>query len=471
MRMGKGEVKMDFKNMLAGYKNKTCIMSVDILPDDQFGNIRIVDGNQAHYDDMLQVMHRPFIPDSPYEQYFPQDKNFEDYCYRCAVLGQPLHAYVRLPQMGLWLNMFLLPLQSDQTDKGYCVYSYDVTPHVDSEQQASLSAESSSAVFQTCIKLRGSSNIRQTFVEVVEDIRQICESDYCCILITDDKTRKCTNLAEAIREGSGLLPMDTYLDEGFYDIAMSWKQTLGDSTCIILKDQRDMDWLKTVNPLWHESLMGAFVRNIVLFPLNYNDETQGYMWAVNFNTENTVKIKETLELTTFFIASEIANQNLLMKLELMGTMDMLTGVMNRNAMNNTVSDIISGKTKIANPYAMLFIDLNGLKRVNDESGHDKGDNLLRTAANVLKGAFPEGKIYRAGGDEFMIISPDTDEKALEQKLARLEQISEESNVHLSVGTYIVQEGEDIRTAMHIADERMYETKKEYYEAHPERKYR
>ena len=462
---------MDIEKLLSGYKNKTCIMSVDRLPDGSYGNIRIVDGNKAHYEDMLQVMQRPFVPGSPYEAYFPQDKNFEDYCYRSALLGQSLHAYVRLPQMGLWLNMFLLPLESDQENTGYCVYSYDVTPGVDSEQQASLSAEISKSVLQTCIKLRGSTNIRQTFGEVVEDIRQICESDHCCILITDDETRKCTNLAEAIREGSGLLPMDTYLDEGFYDIAMTWKETLGDSTCIILKDERDMEWLKTVNPLWHSSLTGAYVRNIVLFPLNYNDETQGYMWAVNFNTENTVKIKETLELTTFFIASEIANQNLLLRLEKMGTLDMLTGVLNRNAMNNMISDVLSGKTKIACPYSLLFIDLNGLKRVNDESGHDKGDNLLKTAANVLKSAFPEAMIYRAGGDEFMLISPSTDADALKEKLALLEKKSEEENVHLSVGTYIVREGEDIRTAMHVADEEMYKSKNEYYKKHPERKYR
>ncbi|MBP5491622.1 MAG: GGDEF domain-containing protein [Clostridiales bacterium] len=462
---------MYFEILLSGYKNKTCIMSVDLLADGQFGNIRIVEGNKAHYDDMLQTMRRPFVPDSPYEAYFPKDKNFEDYCYRCAILGQPLHAYVRLPQMNLWLNMFLLPLESNKEGTGYCIYSYDVTPNADTEQRANLSADISNSVLQTCIKLRGSTNIHQTFTEVVEDIRKICQSDHCCILVADDETRRCSTFGEAIREGSGLLPMDTYLDEGFYDIMLTWKGTLGDSTCIIIKDQNDMDWLKSVNPLWHASLTGAFVKNIVLFPLNYNDVTQGYMWAVNFNTENTIKIKETLELTTFFIASEIANQNLLKRLEKMGTLDMLTGVLNRNAMNNNVSDIIAGKTQIPYPYSLLFIDLNGLKRVNDEKGHDKGDNLLRTAANVLKSAFPEAQIYRAGGDEFMIIAPATDEAALKERLQAMDEISEEENVHLSVGTYIVTEGEDIRTAMHVADERMYESKKEYYDKYPERKYR
>ena len=99
---------MDFKQLLSSQKTKSCVMSVEKISEGEYGNIRIVEGNQAHYDDMVNTIHRPFVPGSPYEMYFPQNKNFEDYCYRCAILGQPLHSYVSLPQMDLWLNM--LPL-------------------------------------------------------------------------------------------------------------------------------------------------------------------------------------------------------------------------------------------------------------------------------------------------------------------------------------------------------------------------
>ena len=163
---------MDFDSLLSAYKSKACILSVDKLSDDRYGNIRIVAGNQAHCEDMLRTMNREFIPNSPYAEYFPENRNFEDFCYRSAILGQPLHTYVQLPQMGLWLNMFLLPLESDEEDKGYCLYTYDVTFKADSEQQASVSADTSSVVLQTCIKLRGSTNIRAAIGEVVDDIRK-----------------------------------------------------------------------------------------------------------------------------------------------------------------------------------------------------------------------------------------------------------------------------------------------------------
>ena len=463
---------MDFEKILSVYKSKTCIISVEKLPDGKYGNIRIAAGNKAHCDDMLNVMHRPFIPDSPYENYLPQNKNFEDFCCRCAFLGQPLHSYVSLPQMGLWLNMFLLPLESDKENTGYCIYSYDVTQNADSEQRASLSADTSSAVLKTCIKLRGSDNIRQTFREVVEDIREICDSDHCCILLTDSSSHKCTSLGEALKDHDTGHSIDEYNNEKFYDIAATWKDTIGDSTCIIIKNQDDMKWLESINPLWHDSLKAAGVDSIVMFPLNYNGELLGYMWASNFDVENTVKIKETLELTTFFIASEIANYQLLQRLEMLSSIDILTGVKNRNTMNNVIDDVKAGKKKLCSPYAVLFADLNGLKRVNDEKGHIAGDKLLKTAAAILRGVFFDNDVYRAGGDEFMIIAENADEKEIEARLERLEERSASANdVHFAVGVYFSDGETDIRKAMRVADERMYENKNKYYLEHPELKYR
>ncbi|SMC76807.1 diguanylate cyclase (GGDEF) domain-containing protein [Oscillospiraceae bacterium] len=463
---------MDFERLLSGYRSKTCIMSVERFPDGKYGNIRIVAGNKAHCDDMANVMHNPFVPDSPYEKYFPQNRNFEDYCYRCSFMGQPLHTYVSLPQMGLWLNMFLLPLESDREDIGYCIYIYDVTPEVDTQQRASLSADTSATVLETCIKLRGSDDIPATFAEVVDDIRKICDSEHCCILVTDKESQKCINLAESLKPDCGLLPMDTYLDKGFYDVAMTWDKTIGDSTCVIIKDENDMEWLKETNPVWYESLRGAMVRNVVLFPLNHNGETLGYMWSINFNVDNTVKIKETLELTTFFIASEISNYHLLQRLQVLSTMDVLTGVMNRNAMNTRVDEIVDGTVKIPHPSSVLFADLNGLKRMNDEQGHSSGDNLLKTAAAILRGVFFDSDVYRAGGDEFLVIAPGIGEEELETRISKLMEQSEASRiVHFAIGRCILNDGDDIRDAMRLADERMYLDKKAYYEKHPERKYR
>ena len=468
---------MDFETILSEYKTRTCVMSVEKFEDGGYGNIRIVAGNKPHYDDMQQTMHKPFVPNSPYAEYFPENKNFEDFCYRSAILGQPLHTYVRLPQMDLWLNMFLLPLNSDQENVGYCLYSYDVTTAADSEQRASLSADTASSVLQTCIKLRGTTDIVRTFREVIEDIRQLCDADHCCILLSNEKERKCINFCEAIRPGCKLLSINDNLENNytgisFFDIMKTWDSTLGDSTCIIIKDRQDMEWLKSINPVWHNSLAQSGVKSIVLFPLTNNNVTLGYIWAENFNVNDTVKIKETLELTTFFIASEISNYLLFQNLEILSSIDLLTGVKNRNTMNVVVDSLVKGKTKLEYPYSVIFADLNGLKQVNDSLGHVAGDELLKSAAATLQKVFDKYDIYRVGGDEFMIIAEGMDKAELNQKVDRIKALASEiRNLYFAVGSYVARDGEDIRKAMRSADERMYDDKKNFYSFHPELKYR
>lgn len=463
---------MNFDTLLSAYRSKTCVMSVEVFPDGNYGNIRIVAGNKAHCDDMLQTMRRPFVPDSPYALYFPQDKNFEDYCYRAAIQGQPLHSYVSLPQMDLWLNMILLPLSSDKENVGYCLYSYDVTPYPDSERRTSLSADTSSAVLQTCLKLRDAGDFHEKFHEVIEDIRRICDSEDCGILLVDEENEKCELLGDAFKPGCKLVPFENYLDENTYGMTQTWKQTIGASTCVIISDKQDMDWLGTVNPLWHASLTASGVKSIVLFPLKYNNESLGYVWATDFNVENAVKIKETLELATFFIASEIANYQLLKKLELLSSTDILTGVKNRNMMNTVIGDIVAGKMQLKHPCSVIFADLNGLKWVNDTKGHKAGDEILKTAASILKNVFPEGDVFRAGGDEFVVLAPGMTEAELAPRVkAVYDKAEQEDHLHFAVGTAVVLDGDDILAAMQLADKRMYADKKAYYKKHPDKVYR
>jgi diguanylate cyclase (GGDEF)-like protein len=457
---------MDFDNLLSHYKAKACVVSVEFFPDGTYGNIRVVAGNKAHCDDMAGLNH-PFEPGCPYEACFPKNPNFEDHCYRCIRDGKPLHAYVDLYMMDLWLNMFLLPLDSDQENVGYCLYCYEVAPKADSSAMADISADIAADVLKACIKLRGSDDVKKAFHEVAEDICSICGSGHCCILLTDKEKRSCSVFSDVLREGTNLLPMPNYLD-GFYEITETWPELLAGSTCIIVKDEHDMEKLRRQSPIWSASLDNAKITSLVLFPLRHGKELLGYMWVLNFDVANVLKIKEMLELTTFFLASEIANYLLLNRLEILSTIDSLTGVRNRNEMNNRVDCIVEGKEPV--PQAVLFADLNGLKRVNDEQGHAAGDKMLRAAASILQSVFQDGVVYRAGGDEFMILVNEISEDEVQDRVARVHFLSGKTeNVRFSIG--VCYGKKDIRKAMRLADERMYAFKNGYYEAHPELKYR
>ena len=463
---------MNYDEILSKYRAKTCILSIERLPDGRYGNIRVVAGNQAHSDDILHITGHPFVPGCPYEMCFPQNDNFEDYCVMCAIEGKPMHSYVSLYQMGLWLSMFLIPLESNEEGKGYAIYTYDVSPRADETQMTDISEDVSRKVLQTCIKLRSARDFESTMQEVIDDIREICESDHCCVLLLDKDEHKCNALCESLREGSGRLPIAHYLNTDFYYMSLNWMNTLRGSSCIIIKNEQDMEELKAIDPVWHESLKGADVNSVVLFPLQHGDELLGYIWSLNFNVENTIKIKETLELTTFFVASEISNHLLVKRMEILSSVDILTGIKNRNIMNNRIDRVIAGKEVLAEPYAIVFADLNGLKRVNDTNGHNSGDEMIKEAADMISGVFFDSEVYRAGGDEFMVIACDINSEEVEKRVADLRaKVDASDKVSMAVGVAYSTEEKNILKAMRKADQRMYESKDNFYLEHPELKYR
>ena len=289
-------------------------------------------------------------------------------------------------------------------------------------------------------------------------------------VISEPESRKWTCFSEAKDTDTSINPANIFGHPDFDSIAWKYDSTIGNSSCLIIKDENDMKWLESVNPAWYTFLIEWGIKNIILFPLKNNDKTLGYLLALNYNADKAVKIKEILELSTFLIASQIANYQLMKQLEYLGTIDILTGCKNRNAMNSTIDDIISGKVPMPDRYIVIFADLNGLKRVNDEKGHNTGDKMLRTASAILGQIFFEGDVYRAGGDEFMLIIPEMPEEDLKARFIEINEAQNE-DVHFAFGYHYVESGEDVRKAMRLADERMYADKNEYYAQHPEWKYR
>lgn len=461
---------MDMQTILEWYKCKACVMSVEIQPDGSYGNIRVAAGNKAHADDVAMITGHPFVDDTPYEMSFPKDLNFEDFCYRSAIKHEQLHTYVNLYQMGLWLEIFMLPLGFQCENKGYCLYAYNVSPDANTSTMSDISHELLASVLSACIKLRGAQDFKKGINEVISDIRDVCEARRCCILLVDDEEQTCSILADILGPGVDK-PHGASMDKSFYKVASTWEKTIAGSTCLIIKNRQDMEVIKERNPSWYESLSKATVQSLVLYPLKNNGKMVGYIWASNFNVEKAAKIKEVLELTTFFIASEIANYMLLKRLETLSNMDLLTGCRNRNAMNNRVAEFDLPDARKYKNIAIVFVDLNGLKQTNDREGHPAGDRLLKRAANVLSEVFTEEEIYRAGGDEFMILALNTSMSEMDEKIATLRNVSEDNKVSFAVGLCFDDTKLDIRKSMHIADERMYDDKDEYYREHPERKYR
>ena len=470
---------MDLQKLVDTYDGITCIISVEKKPDGSCGEIRIKTGNAAFvrnietpYPGAPKIV---FVPDSPYMTFLPKDLNFEDMVYRSAILKHPRHTYVHPERYPFWFNIYTMPLALDDENVGYCTYTMEFTEEADMDMMSNRSKETASDVLKTCLKLRGSTDFKKNVNEVIEDVRVLCGAEGCGLMLVDFEEQEYDVIAESLDKNSRISSIKKYLNspEEAERLARSWSLCVAGSDCIMIRNEGEMEYLEKICKEWHDQLVRSNVQSVVMFPLNYNDKTLGFLWAVNFNTENSVRIKEKLDLTTFFLASEISNHLLLGRLEIMSTMDMLTGVLNRNAMNDRIAQLAEGEKGLPDTIGIVYADLNGLKNMNDSKGHSAGDAMLKGMAHILRRTFKGSTVYRAGGDEFVIIAEDIDRDDFEKRIAELSRKAEESDeLSFAIGsTYCDRRSEDIKAAIKNADEKMYADKDRYYKLHPERKHR
>ena len=100
------------------------------------------------------------------------------------------------------------------------------------------------------------------------------------------------------------------------------------------------------------------------------------------------------------------------QLEQLAFTDPLTGVDNRRSTLRRLAATISGARRHGRPLAVVMIDIDHFKAVNDEHGHDTGDAVLVTvAARLAERLRREDAVGRLGGEEFLVLLPDTDQCA------------------------------------------------------------
>jgi len=151
-------------------------------------------------------------------------------------------------------------------------------------------------------------------------------------------------------------------------------------------------------------------------------------------------------------------------LHYLSTHDSLTGLANRFAFDEALARLDDSGP---HPVGVLMVDLDELKRVNDEQGHAAGDAMLRRVADVLRATFRADDIVaRIGGDEFAVLTSGRDAEAVEALGARLTDAVAQHNrevdappLRLSIGVASAKSGISITAALQDADARMYTMKR------------
>lgn len=147
------------------------------------------------------------------------------------------------------------------------------------------------------------------------------------------------------------------------------------------------------------------------------------------------------------------------------TTDALTGLMSRYAYSMALNNF---NNEMPKDMVAFSIDINGLKEVNDNLGHDAGDELIQGASSCIEKFFP-GCAYRTGGDEFVVLSrmnrkqAETITESL-NKCVKAWHGNKVESMHLAIGFALAEENKDANCEelVIIADKMMYEAKSRYY---------
>jgi diguanylate cyclase (GGDEF)-like protein len=180
---------------------------------------------------------------------------------------------------------------------------------------------------------------------------------------------------------------------------------------------------------------------------------------------------ETIRLTRSELRESQAKLAHAERAEYLSLHDALTGLPNRRLFNRLLDQAISQSLRYHRKLAVMFLDLDHFKQINDTLGHEAGDTLLQQAAERLKGCLRESDtVARLGGDEFVVLLPELADPShpatVAQKLIAsvakpFTLIGHEFRVTGSVGISVYPEdGTDERTLTKNADIAMYHAKKE-----------
>jgi diguanylate cyclase (GGDEF)-like protein/PAS domain S-box-containing protein len=142
------------------------------------------------------------------------------------------------------------------------------------------------------------------------------------------------------------------------------------------------------------------------------------------------------------------------QLNYLSTHDALTGLYNRRYFEEQMSLLENGEY---DPVGLVMCDVDGLKIVNDTLGHEKGDLLLKTVANLINQCFRKNDIVaRVGGDEFAILLPETSEDTVKRTLERIRKKVQDYNENVSELPLSISIGYAVRTSPEIAMSSIFE---------------
>lgn len=298
--------------------------------------------------------------------------------------------------------------------------------------------------------------------ELVVQITDITDVKLANIKYIDEKT----NL-DNILEETGLIVWNWDFTNGRLDFDKQWIIDMG-YNLEEFEDFSFQDFSKLIHPddnnnSW-EQLQHYLDSDDDFFSLELRVKKSDGTYVWGLMRGKAIKFDDRLQPLLFRGTYQdiTANKEKDEEIKFLSMHDHLTGLANRRAYDLALQEIENPKNY---PIAVILADVNGLKVTNDAFGHEKGDELLETVARVLKSETNDNDILaRIGGDEFVLVSPNTNQKSATQLINKFHSIfkyKEISELPISVSFgFAIKHNQDtsFKNIQNLAESNMYQSK-------------
>lgn len=250
----------------------------------------------------------------------------------------------------------------------------------------------------------------------------------------------------------GIAPQKDLLRNVPMKLMRAWRSLFDGADCLSLQD---VEQLKSERPELYRLLKAQDIRALLATPLIVDGVENGSIGLDNPRSD--AEDVSLLRSLAYFVATEQNKRNMEAQLRHMSSHDGLTGLQNRHSYMCLLKELENAQLPRT---GVIFADLNGLKRINDQEGHEQGDMFIRSVGELMGRHFRKEEIFRIGGDEFVAVCRNIPESLFRAKVLALRR--EADHLHpgcLALGSLWQKEGGKLDAMIAQADQAMYADKK------------
>ncbi len=378
-----------------------------------------------------------------------------DACYESAILGKRLKGRVYNDTIKHWIDYVIAPARSP----GYCTYVFIVADDV-ARQGKDLNREflTDDSILRLAKVISSNDDYDTMMQKALTEMSHILHPERIDFLeIEGDSVRAvfewCADGVESLKEHIHRVPYSFY--KYMVDI-------LDSDTCVYIPDASAYNGHHNIVT---ELMVKYGINRLIAAPMYDDGRLMGFLCVDDFELSNRIDFKRLVTAVAGFFAARTVNHHLIQQMDLMQRHDALTGVMNRIALMEREREIEAEDVCVG----VVFTDVNELKTTNDQFGHGAGDILLRSTADLLCSIYGLDNVYRAGGDEFIVLLPSISREEFDRKRDELlYSLMERKDVKLAKGFEWSENSDEIVSVIKRADKKMYADKASYYTLHDRR---